>query len=143
MSALKAFESFKREDEDFLCVIDEYGGFAGALTVKNLIEEIVGELSPSAAAGEEILPQTDGSWRAGGSVNMDDLAEALGIGSLLGEHPEYHTLAGFVLSLAGEIPRTGASFIWHGFEFKIAEMDGNRIDKLIIYPPEEKGAAVE
>jgi putative hemolysin len=137
MSALKAFESFKREDEDFLCVIDEYGGFAGVLTVKNLIEEIVGDLSGTAADGEEILLQDDGTWLVDGSVNMDDLAEALGIGGLLGEHPDYHTLAGFVLSLAGEIPRTGASFIWHGFEFKIVDMDGNRIDKLLIYPPRD------
>ncbi|MDR1949062.1 MAG: hemolysin family protein [Spirochaetaceae bacterium] len=138
MSALRAFESFKREDTDFLCVIDEYGGFAGALTVRNLTEEIVGELSVSAGDEEEILLREDGTWLADGSVNMDDLAERLSITELLGEHQDYHTLAGFILFLAGEIPRTGEDFTWNGFTFKIADMDGNRIDKVRIYPPAER-----
>ncbi|MDR2404319.1 MAG: hemolysin family protein [Spirochaetaceae bacterium] len=137
MSALKAFESFKREDRDFLCVIDEYGGFAGALTVRNLIEEIVGELSATGGGEEEILLQDDGTYLADGSVNMDDIAERLFITELLGEHQNYHTLAGFILLLAGEIPRTGAVFTWNGFRFKIVDMDGNRIDKVMIYPPEK------
>ncbi|MDR3145654.1 MAG: hemolysin family protein, partial [Treponema sp.] len=128
MSALKAFESFKQEDRDFLCVIDEYGGFAGALTVGNLIEEIVGELSATGGEEEEILLQEDGTYLADGSVNMDDIAERLSITELLGEHQDYHTLAGFILLLAGEIPRTGAVFTWKGFRFKIVDMDGNRID---------------
>jgi putative hemolysin len=135
MSALKAFESFKREETDFLCVMDEYGGFAGVLTVGNLVEEIVGELSASAEGEEEILRQEDGTWLADGSVNMDEIAGVLSITELLGEHQEYHTLAGFILQLAGEIPRTGAVFEWNGFRFKIVDMDGNRIDKLLIYPP--------
>jgi putative hemolysin len=135
MSALKAFESFKREERDFLCVIDEYGGFAGALTVRNLIEEIVGELSAAGGGEEEILLQDDGTYLADGSVNMDDIAERLSVTELLGEHQDYHTLAGFILLLAGEIPRTGAAFTWNGFRFKIVDMDGTRIDKVMIYPP--------
>jgi putative hemolysin len=140
MSALKAFESFKREDTDLLCVMDEYGGFAGALTVKNLIEEIVGELSGSPGEDEALLLQEDGTYLADGSGNIDDIAELLGFAELLGEHQEYHTLAGFILHLAEAIPRTGAVFEWEGFRFKILDMDGNRIDKLLIYPPGESKA---
>jgi putative hemolysin len=130
MSALRAFEVFKREETDFLCVMDEYGGFAGTLSVRDLIEEIVGEFEVDK---EEILPREDGSFSAGGGANIDDVAEALGAD--LPEHQEYHTLAGFILELAGEIPKPGTVFEWRGFRFKITAMDGNRIDKVTIYPP--------
>jgi putative hemolysin len=136
MSALKAFESFKKEGADFLCVMDEYGGFAGALRIKDLIEEIVGELSGPAGGDEELRLREDGAYLADGSLNIDDIAEKLGFAELLGEHQEYHTLAGFILQLAGEIPRTGALFTWRGYRFQILAMDGNRIDKLLVYPPE-------
>jgi putative hemolysin len=137
MSALKAFEVFKREDTDFLCVMDEYGGFAGALSVRDLVEEIVGELSGPSSGGEEILPQKDGTFLADGSVNIDEIVKVLSLSGLPGEHQEYHTLAGFILRLAGEIPRTGECFEWQGRRFKIVDMDGNRIDKVLIYPAHE------
>jgi putative hemolysin len=105
--------------------------------VRNLIEEMVGELAGSSAEDQELLKQEDGTYLADGSVNIDDIAKVLSFGELLGEHPEYHTLAGFILNLAGEIPRTGAVFEWQGFRFKIVDMDGNRIDKLLIHPPPE------
>jgi putative hemolysin len=132
MPAIKAFEAFKKADADYLFVIDEYGGFAGILTVRHLVEEIVGQLSASEAEGEEILPQEDGSWLADGSVNIDAAARALSLSGLGGEHGDYHTLAGFILDLAGEIPKTGARFDYHGYRFKIVDMDGNRIDKVMI-----------
>jgi putative hemolysin len=132
MPAIKAFEAFKKAEADYLFVMDEYGGFAGILTVRNLIEEIVGQLSATEAEGEKILPQEDGSWLADGSVNIDDAAQALSLSGLGGEHGDYHTLAGFILDLAGEIPRTGAHFDYHGYRFKIVDMDGNRIDKVMI-----------
>jgi putative hemolysin len=132
MPAIRAFEAFKKADASYLFVMDEYGGFAGILTVRNLIEEIVGQLSASAAEGEEILRQEDGAWLADGSINIDDAARALSLSSLGGDHPEYHTLAGFILNLAEEIPRTGAHFDYNGYRFKIVDMDGNRIDKVMI-----------
>ncbi|MCL2373612.1 MAG: hemolysin family protein [Treponema sp.] len=132
MSALKAFEAFKKADTDDLFVMDEYGGFAGLLTVRSLIEEIVGELSATSSGEETIAKQEDGTWLAGGGVSADDAAQELGLQQLGGEHPEYHTLAGFILDLAGEIPRSGACFDYGGYRFRILSMDGNRIDKIII-----------
>jgi putative hemolysin len=137
MPAIKAFEAFKKAGADYLFVMDEYGGFAGILTVHNLIEEIVGQLSASRDGGEEILEQEDGTWLADGSVNIDDAARALSLSNPGGEHGDYHTLAGFILDLAGEIPKTGAHFDYHGYRFKIVDMDGNRIDKVMISKIEE------
>jgi putative hemolysin len=139
MSALKAFEVFKKGDRDFLFVMDEYGGLAGTLSVRDLTEEIVGEVLESPGAEDAILMQEDGSCLADGTVNIDELAEALSFEELLGEHHEYHTLAGFILDLAEKIPRTGELYQWNGFRFKIVDMDGNRIDKLLIYPPVQDG----
>jgi putative hemolysin len=134
MSSIKAFEAFKRGDSAILLVIDEYGGFAGVLSVRDLIEEIVGELSASASADDAIVAQSDGSYLADGSVNIDDIAELLPIAGFPDSPQEYHTLAGFILELAGEIPRTGAVFERNGHRFTVVDMDGNRIDKVLIEP---------
>jgi putative hemolysin len=132
LSALKAFESFKRGEADFLFVMDEYGGFAGVISAKDLMEEIVGELSVPGPEEEPVIRQEDGTWLADGSVNIDEAAKLLSLPGLASEHDGYHTLAGFVLSLAGELPRTGESFVYQGLRFKVVDMDGNRIDKLLI-----------
>jgi Mg2+/Co2+ transporter CorC len=60
-----------------------------------------------------------------------------------GTPQEYHTLAGFIPELAGEIPQTGAIFDWNGYRFKVADMDGNRIDKMLIVPPVRRTGAAE
>jgi putative hemolysin len=134
MSSIRAFEAFKRGDSAFLLVIDEYGGFAGALSVRDLIEEIVGELSASASADDAILARDDGSYLADGNVNIDDIAEILPVAGFPDAPQEYHTLAGFILELAGEIPQTGAVFERNGHRFTVVDMDGNRIDKVLIEP---------
>ena len=132
MTALKAFESFKQGEADFLFVMDEYGGFAGLISVRDLMEEIVGVLAAPRQEEEPIIRQEDGTWLADGSLNVDDAADALALPGLASDHAGYHTLAGFVLSLAGELPRTGDSFAYQGFHFTVVDMDGNRIDKLLI-----------
>jgi putative hemolysin len=134
MSALKAFEAFRKGNTDYLFVMDEYGGFSGILSIRDLVEEIVGELSAAPPEeDEEIRPQGEGAWIAGGSVNFDDALKVLELGQPGGEdHPDYHTLAGFILSIAEEIPRPGARFIHGNYEFKILDMDGNRIERVLI-----------
>lgn len=131
MTALKAFESFKQGHASFLFVMDEYGGLAGLISVRMLVEEIVGELSAPVVKEEPIIRQEDGSWLADGTLNIDDAAEELSLTGLAKES-DYHTLAGFVLSLAGELPRVGDSFEYQGYKFKVVDKDGNRIDKLLI-----------
>jgi putative hemolysin len=134
MPALKAFEAFKKSQINCLLVMDEYGGFAGILTVHNLIEEIVGQLSDSEGSEESIVKQEDGTWLMDGSLNIDEAGKVLSLSSLDEEesHSEYHTLAGFILNLAGEIPKTGAYFDYNGFRFTVVDMDGNRIDKVMV-----------
>jgi len=136
MSALKAFESFKQGQSDFLFVMDEYGGLAGIISIRALVEEIVGELSAPAASEEPLIKQEDGTWLADGTLNIDDAAQALGL-FLQEEEGDFHTLAGLILHLAGELPRVGDSFAYQGYSFKVVDKDGNRIDKLLITKIEE------
>ena len=132
MPALKAFESFKQGQTSFLFVMDEYGGLAGIISVRALVEEIIGELSvPHSNEDPPLFQQDDGSFLADGSLNIDDAANALGLTGL-GEEGDYHTLAGFILHLAGELPKIGDSYEYHGYKFKVIDKDGNRIDKLLI-----------
>jgi len=135
MSALKAFDVFKREQAEYILVMDEYGGFSGTLSIQDLLEEIVGELSRPDNDTEDIILRDDGTYLLGGAVNIDEAAELLGFGALLKEHHEFHTLAGFILEIAGEIPRTGATYYWNGYIFEVVDMDGNRIDKVIVKKP--------
>jgi putative hemolysin len=134
--ALKAFETFRKGEADFLFVMDEYGGFAGMASVHKLMEEIVGELTSPVHKEEEAVRQTDGSWLVDGSLNSDDAANLLSLPGLAASS-DYHTIAGFVLSLAGELPCAGDSFVYSGCRFTVAGMDGNRIDKILITIIEE------
>ncbi|MCL2093754.1 MAG: hemolysin family protein [Treponema sp.] len=134
MTALKAFEAFKKADAQDLFVMDEYGGFAGILTVRNLIEEIVGGLSASEEELESMVRQEDGSWIAGGGLSIDDAMQELKLETMGEGQGEYHTLAGFILYLAGEIPRQGAFFDYQGYRFMILRMDNNRIEQISITP---------
>ena len=131
MPAIKAFESFKQGQSNFLFVMDEYGGLAGLISITSLVEEIVGELSAPTAKEQPLLRQEDGSFLADGTLNIDDAAKELGLTGF-GEEKEFHTLAGLILNLAGELPQVGDSFNYQGYKFKVIEKDGNRIDKILI-----------
>jgi putative hemolysin len=138
MSALKAFESFKQGQANFLFVIDEYGGLAGTISVRALLEEIVGDLSAPQHKEKPLIKRENGAWVADGQLNIDDVADVLLLPSLADEHPDYHTLAGFILSLSGELPRAGDNFFYQGYKFTVRNMEGNRIDKVLIETNEGK-----
>ena len=129
MTALKAFESFRRGEADFLFVMDEYGGFAGMVSAWSLMEKIVGELAAPAREEDRAQHNEDGSWIVSGGLNIDATAEMLSLPGLAGSG-DYHTLAGMVLSLAGELPGAGDSFVYRGYRFTVIDMDGNRINKV-------------
>lgn len=135
MSALKAFEIFGKNDKSLLMILDEYGGLAGTLSVSDLIEEITGDFSREDKEDEMIVRREDGSWLIGGMSNLDEVIEVLQWQALIGEHKEFHTLAGFIFDRLGRIPRTGERFEWEDHQFEIVDMDGNRIDKVIVWPP--------
>jgi putative hemolysin len=132
--ALAVIEQFKQSGVHIALVTDEYGGIEGLVTLNDLMEAIVGEM-PSAEDEEDpmVIVREDGSWLLDGALDfgafMDlvqrpDWPEALTGG--------FHTLGGFAMHRLGRIPRAGERFRCEGLHFEVVDMDGNRVDKLLV-----------
>lgn len=113
-------------------VVDEYGHFEGVVTPSDLLAAIAGEFRSDLDEGEEpsVVTRDDGSLLVAGGMPADELAERLGFA--LAEERDYETVAGFVLAELEHIPETGEHFDAHGFRFEVVDMDGRKIDKLLV-----------
>ncbi|MFM7269841.1 MAG: hemolysin family protein [Cyanobium sp.] len=134
MRALAVIERFRESGSHIALVTDEFGGVAGLVTVTDLMEAIVGDL-PTAEDGDDpsVVRREDGSWLIDGMLEIDSFRELMGSKRLSGESSgDFHTLGGFAMHRLGRIPRTGEHFEADGLRFEIVDMDGNRVDKLLV-----------
>jgi putative hemolysin len=133
-SALKVLDLFRREGSHFAIVTDEYGGIQGLVTDMDILEAIVGALpSKDELIEPEVTLREDGSWLVDGLLNVDRLKEILEMDALPDEESgRYHTVSGFMMTQLGGIPATGQNFEWKGFRFEVVDMDGRRVDKVLI-----------
>ncbi len=134
MSALKVLEMIKVAGVHEALVLDEYGGLLGMVTLYDVLRAIVGELPGTGANGEpHIVQREDGSWLVDGLLSVDDLKELLKVEELPEEERiGYQTVGGFIFNQLGSIPSAGQSFAWSGYRFEIIDMDGRRIDKVLV-----------
>ena len=134
--ALSLLDDLKASESNFAVVLDEYGGFSGMITPYDLLNELVGDVTnigDEPNDEEDILVRDDGSWSFDGLVDIEEFKETIGVRDLPDEdRVGYQTLAGFILSYRGAIPSIGDNFDWNGFHFEIADMDGLRIDRVIV-----------
>lgn len=130
MNASKLLELFREKGKHSAFVIGEYGGFEGMITIQDILEDIVGDIDDP-----QIVEREDGSWLIDGLMPIDDFKDITDIDEMEGEHESFETLGGFVLTNQGKIPKTGDTFEWNGFKFEVIDMDGNRIDKMLVTPP--------
>jgi putative hemolysin len=129
---LQALELLKQSSARLALVRDEYGGLEGLVTLTDLMEAIVGDLEePFVAEEPAVVQRTDGSWLIDGGLPLDELRELLNLRELSVEQ-DYYTLAGLVLAQLGEVPATGQWFVWDGYRFEVVDMDGQRIDKVLV-----------
>ncbi len=133
----------RRTGKQLAVVIDEYGGTAGIITLEDLLEEIVGDIEDEYDAAPTTAPMTApplGVHVVSGMLHPDDLEELTGF-----EMPEgdYETLAGFILSLLERIPEQGQHIAYGPWEFKVVEMDGKRVARVLIAGPPEIARAME
>jgi putative hemolysin len=132
--AFQLVDLLKRSPIHMALVVDEYGSLLGIVTATDVLETIVGELAgPEGPATPEIVTREDGTWLVDGALNVDELTELLDL-STPPKSGEFHTVAGFVLWRVGHIPAAGESFEWNGFRFEVVDMDGRRIDKVLVSP---------
>ncbi len=134
MPAFRALEEFKRTGKHIAVVVDEYGGTTGLLTVMDILESIVGEVPDEKDLDHpDILQRHDGSWLVGGMVSIDDFKEALKIKEIAAEEEDnFQSVGGLVLHHLGRIPTEGEEFDVAGHHFEVIDMDGRRVDKVLI-----------
>jgi putative hemolysin len=121
-------EMFKQAKPELMLVIDEFGGVQGLLTITDILEEIVGEIE----IGEpQATQRQDGSWLLDGMLSVEDFKEIFNIRHLPDEQ-EYETLGGFMMLHLSRIPVTADRFEWNGLTFEIVDMDGKRVDKVLV-----------
>lgn len=132
VSPLKVFSALREGRTKSALILDEYGGVSGLVSLSDLVETIVGAI---AATGNEdeptLVKRADGSWLVDGALGLERFAEELGIDQIPGEGG-YDTVAGLVLDRMGAIPKTGDKCMWGDYILEVIDMDGNRIDKIII-----------
>lgn len=128
MFASRALEVLKEKGTDMLLVIDEFGALQGLLTINDILEEIVGEMEIDEPQATQ---RQDGSWLLDGMLEVDELKEIFNL-PVLPHEDEYETLSGFMMVSLGRVPQPTDRFEWHGLRFEVMDMDGRRVDKVLV-----------
>lgn len=134
ITALNLIDLFKKSHSEVAFVVDEYGGFQGLITLKDILKAMIGNIS----LGDEeekllITKKEDGSWLIDGMLPIDEMKSSLNIDNLPRENENtYHTLGGFIITYLGKIPSVSDHFVTSGCHFEVIDMDGNRVDKVLV-----------
>jgi putative hemolysin len=129
----RLLELFQKERNQLAIVLDEYGGTEGLVTLEDVLEELVGEIHDEhrQADAHAFVQREDGSWLVDGGVAVDDLVDRFGLkGDPLPR--DYTTISGLVLAELERIPAAGDVITWRGLRIEVLDMDGRRIDKLLV-----------
>lgn len=133
--ALKLLEIFREEQQSLALVVDEYGDVTGLVTLNDLMGAVLGRLQSGESADSErlVVEREDGSLLVDGGLPVDELRDLLGAGRLPDEDEhDYHTAAGMAIAWFGRIPNAGEHFEWNGWRFEVIDLDGPRVDKLLL-----------
>ncbi|MBI5856743.1 MAG: HlyC/CorC family transporter [Sphingobacteriales bacterium] len=143
-SAYQLLEKFKKTKMHSAFIVDEYGSVLGIVTLNDILEAIVGEIPQPDVPDYEIRKREDGSYLVDGQIPFYDFLTHFEKAEWMneGEH-DFDTLAGFILHELEHIPKTGEKFSWKGFKIEIMDMDGHRIDKVLVKISEEIKSEME
>jgi putative hemolysin len=137
VSAIDLLEQLKKNHAELAMVVDEYGEIQGMITLTDVMTALVGEV-PAVEDEEapDAVQREDGSWYMDGGMVLDRFRYLTGADLRFPDEDNdaYHTLAGFILYQLGYIPKSGELLDWEGWRFEVADMDGNRIDRLLVIP---------
>jgi putative hemolysin len=139
MFASRALEVLKEKGTDMLLVIDEFGALQGLLTITDILEEIVGEMEIDEPQATQ---RQDGSWLLDGMLEVDEFKEIFHL-PVLPHEDEYETLSGFVMVSLGRVPQPTDRFEWHGLNFEVMDMDGRRVDKVLVTTLPQRASTAE
>jgi len=132
-SAYQVLEKFRESKEHCSFIVDEYGSVLGLISLNDILEAIVGDIPQPDVPDYEIVTQEDGSYLVDGQIPFYDFLTYFEKAEWMneGEH-DFDTLAGFILHELERIPKAGEKLKWKGFAIEIMDMDGHRIDKVLV-----------
>jgi putative hemolysin len=136
MLAIAVLEEFKKTGAHMAVVIDEYGGLNGLFTIHNILSAIVGDIPLAGKPSEPLaVERENGSWLVDGMLSIIEFKDLFHITAMPEEEMgTYQTLAGFVMMSLGKVPAAADHFEWNGMRFEVVDMDGNKIDKVLVLP---------
>jgi putative hemolysin len=133
ISAYQVLERFKSAKVHSAFIVDEYGSIQGMLTLNDILEAIVGEIPQEEGPDYEIIERENGSFLIDAQIPFYDFLSRFEKTEWMNEgEQDFDTLAGFILHQLERIPKTGEKFQWKGFSIEIIDMDGHRIDKVLV-----------
>lgn len=134
--ALDVIQALRKAPAHMVLVFDEYGHFEGIITSGDILEAITGVFQEDEQEEPAIVPRQDGSFLVAGWMPVDEFADQMGFA--IEDDPGFETVAGFVLDEMKHLPDLGESFTKDGWIFEVVDLDGRRIDKLLIRRAPEK-----
>lgn len=137
-TAYKVLEKFKETKIHYAFIVDEYGTMNGMITINDILKAIVGEMPEDKDDDYTIIERKDGTYLVDAQIQFYDFLTRFEKTDWMNEgEQEFDTLAGFILYELKHIPGTGETFEWRGFDFEIIDMDGQRIDKVLVKASDE------
>lgn len=130
-SAYKALENFKKSKIHYALVTDEYGVFQGIITLNDILEALVGDAADFSDEEYQLLSREDGTWLVDGQYSLHDFMTYFDLDDMLNDY-EVTTVSGLIITELGSIPKQGEKLIWNKLEFEVMDMDGVKIDKILI-----------
>lgn len=138
LSGMELLEHFRVSGTDLVFVVDEYGAVQGLITERDLLEAITGEFSAPSDEDSWAVQRADGSWLLDGLIPVPEMKDRLELKELPEEgRGRYNTLAGMIMLLLGRLPRTADTVEWEGWRFEVVDLDGKRVDKVLVARIEE------
>ncbi len=132
-AAFKVMEKFKEAQQNSCFIVDEYGSVLGMITLKDILEAIIGDMPQEDEEDYEIIEREDGSYIVDAQIPFYDFLSYFDKADWMNEgEQEFDTLAGFILHKLQRIPKTTEKLDWNGFDLEVIDMDGHRIDKVLV-----------
>ena len=137
LSGLQALAILRDAKRSAGLIVDEFGGISGIVTIADLLEAIANLSEIETEEASQIIKRSDGSYLVDGSMLIYEFAESIGINLDVISNEDYDTVAGFVLHCGGSIPKAGDIIEWPPVKMEIVDMDGKRIDKVLVQKSEQ------
>lgn len=140
LSGMELLDNFRSASTDIVFVVDEYGAVQGVITERDLLEAITGEFGAATDEDAWALERPEGGWLMDGLIPVPEFKDRLGLKNLPEEdRGRYNTLAGMIILLLGRLPKAADAVVWEGWHFEVVDLDGKRVDKVLVTRAENTG----